>query len=284
MSGGVWTSSNTAMATVDASSGVVTGITAGTPQITYTTSAGCYKTAVFTVKALPSAITGNSSVCTGSATVLSGSPTGGTWTSNNAAVATINTTSGALTGVTAGTAVITYEGANGCYLSTTRTVNASPANITGTFTAAVGASRTMTNTTPSGAWTSSNSGIASVTSASGIVTGVTTGSALITYTVPNGCSKSVTFTVTAAKEETLSENETTTFRVYPNPVSGVLYLETSESGAFRIMSYDGKCVFATQVQTGTNVIDIPTALAAGLYVGQFSSETGNTHIVRLKVE
>ncbi len=284
ISGGTWTSSNTAVATVDASSGVVTGISSGTPLITYTTSAGCYKTATFTVKALPLAITGNSSVCTGSATVLTGSPTGGTWTSNNTAVAIINTTSGALTGATAGTAVITYKGANGCYLATTRTVNASPANITGTFTAAVGASRTLANTTPSGTWTSSNSGIASVTSASGIVTGVATGSALITYTAPNGCFKSVTFTVTAAKEDILSENEAIAFRVYPNPVSGTLHLETNESGSFRIMSYDGKCVFATQVQTGTNVIDLPIELATGLYVGQFVSDTGTQHIVRVKVE
>jgi uncharacterized protein YjdB len=284
ISGGTWTSSNAAMATVDASSGIVSGISAGTPVITYTASPGCYKTANFTVKALPSAITGNGSVCTGSATVLSGSPTGGTWASGNTAIATINTTSGALTGVTAGTVMITYKGANGCYISTARTVNAAPASITGTFTAAVGGSRTLSNTTPSGAWTSSNSAIASVTSAGGVVTGVATGSALITYTVPNGCFKSVTFTVTAAKDEIVAENGTPIFHVYPNPVSGILNLETSEAGAFRILSYDGKCVLNVHVQLGANVIELPMELAAGFYIGQFTSETGIQHIIRLKVD
>jgi uncharacterized protein YjdB len=284
ITGGTWSSSNAAMATVDASAGVVSGISAGTPVITYTASPGCYKTASFTVKALPSAITGNGSVCTGNATVLSGSPTGGTWASNTTAIAIINTTSGALTGVTAGTVVVTYKGANGCYISTIRTVNAAPASITGTFTAAVGGSRTLSNTTPSGAWTSSNSAIASVTSASGIVTGVATGSALITYTVPNGCFKSVTFTVTAAKDEIVAENGTPIFHVYPNPVSGILNLETSEAGAFRILSYDGKCVLNVHVQLGANVIELPMELAAGFYIGQFTSETGIQHIIRLKVD
>jgi hypothetical protein len=94
----------------------------------------------------------------------------------------------------------------------------------------------------------------------------------------------VTFTVTAAKDEIVAENGTPIFHVYPNPVSGILNLETSEAGAFRILSYDGKCVLNVHVQLGANVIELPMELAAGFYIGQFTSETGIQHIIRLKVD
>jgi uncharacterized protein YjdB len=281
ISGGTWTSSNTTMATVDASSGIVSGISAGTPVITYTASPGCYKTASFTVKALPSAITGNGSVCTGSATVLSGSPTGGTWASGNTALATINTISGALTGVTAGTVVITYKGSNGCYISTTRTVNAAPASITGTFTAAVGGTRTLSDVTPYGAWSSANSAIASIGAASGVVTGVASGSTLITYTLPNGCFKSVTFTVTAAKYNEQTSDQATIFNLYPNPSAGAVNIESSLAGTFLLISIDGKLLAQYEIVVGQSIITLPETLAAGVYMGRFTPIDGATKVVRL---
>ncbi len=50
--GGTWSSSAPAIATIS-SSGVVTGMAAGTATITYTLSTGCYATKPFTVNALP---------------------------------------------------------------------------------------------------------------------------------------------------------------------------------------------------------------------------------------
>lgn len=55
-----WASSNTAVATVD-SDGLVTGVSAGTATITFTTAEGCVDTEVVTILALPvtSTITSN---------------------------------------------------------------------------------------------------------------------------------------------------------------------------------------------------------------------------------
>lgn len=77
--GGIWTSSNTAVATV--SSGTVNGITPGTSTITYSVL-GCITTSVVTVNTAPAAfaVTGGGSFCASSTTGLpvglSGSATG----------------------------------------------------------------------------------------------------------------------------------------------------------------------------------------------------------------
>lgn len=67
-------------------------------------------------------ITGATSIPVGSTTTLSNAVTGGTWTSANPAVATINS-SGVVTGVSAGTSLITYT-ALGLSITTTVTVYA----------------------------------------------------------------------------------------------------------------------------------------------------------------
>ncbi|ERJ58681.1 Ig-like domain-containing protein, partial [Sphingobacterium paucimobilis] len=94
--GGVWSSSNTSVATVS-NTGVVTGVSAGTVTIRYTVTngSGCSTvvTKDITVNALPvvSAITGSNSVCIGSTVALSSTPTGGVWSSSNTSVATVST-------------------------------------------------------------------------------------------------------------------------------------------------------------------------------------------------
>ncbi|RBL88664.1 Ig-like domain-containing protein [Chitinophaga flava] len=205
--GGVWSSSNTAVATIDAS-GVVTGISAGTSIITYevTNANGCKskQTATITVNALPvvSPITGTNSVCVGVTTTLNSTTPGGIWGSSNTAVATIDA-SGQVTGVSAGTSTITYEvtNANGCKSkqTTTVTVNALPvvSPITGTTNVCTSFTTTLSNTTPGGIWSSSNTAVATI-DANGLVTGVSAGTSTITYEVTNanGCKTQQTTTVT----------------------------------------------------------------------------------------
>ncbi|WP_311202642.1 beta strand repeat-containing protein, partial [Flavobacterium soyae] len=86
---------------------------AGTYTVVATNSTtGCTSdmsgSAVVTVSALPTvSITGSSNICAGSTTTLS--PTsGGTWISNNPAVATVNATTGVVTSVAAGSATFTF--------------------------------------------------------------------------------------------------------------------------------------------------------------------------------
>ncbi len=189
-----WTSSTTSVATIN-NSGAITGVAGGTTTITYTITTGCFTTSVVTVNTSTPAITGNSPVCAGSTITLTDVLTGGTWTSTNPSVATVASGSGIVTGVAGGTTTINYLPSNGCNASIIVTVTPLLA-ITGSTSACVGATTTLGDGTTGGTWSSSNTGIATVGSTSGIVTGVASGAANITYTIPSGCSRSVSVNIT----------------------------------------------------------------------------------------
>jgi uncharacterized protein YjdB len=192
--GGTWTSSNTAVATIGSSSATVSGVGAGTTIITYTVAGGCTVTATVTVNPLPAAITGATSVCTGSATNLTDAG-GGTWSSSNTSVATV-TAGGVVTGVANGTSVITYTLPTGCLITSTMTVNAVPGPITGATTVCAGATTNLTDA-GGGTWASSNTAVATAT-ASGVITGVAAGTTIITYSLGAGCSVTTVVTVNAS--------------------------------------------------------------------------------------
>ncbi|MBS1525538.1 MAG: hypothetical protein JST19_07805, partial [Bacteroidetes bacterium] len=194
--GGTWSSSNTSVATVGSVSGIVTGVSAGTATITYTLTGGCYVTAVVTVNAPPAAITGPNFICPGGNVILSNTTGGGTWTSSNTGVATIDPVTGGVTGVATGTTVITYN-AGGCYVTTTFTVVPTPTSITGISQLCVGSSSTFTDGVPGGTWLSSSPSIASTGFLSGVVTGVSSGSATISYTLGSGCTVTMPVTINA---------------------------------------------------------------------------------------
>ncbi|WP_295117556.1 Ig-like domain-containing protein [uncultured Chitinophaga sp.] len=203
--GGSWSSSNTAIASVGASTGVVNGITAGSVSITYTvTSAGCSNnvSVPVTVNANPATptVTGDGAVCTGSNTTLTATIAGGTWSSSNTAAATISNT-GVVNGVASGSAVITYTLTNaaGCTSATTHNiiVNALPSagTLSGGTEVCENGTLTLSSTVAGGSWTSDNAGIATVSN--GLVTGITAGSTSIFYSVSsNGCTGTADVAVT----------------------------------------------------------------------------------------
>ena len=221
-SGGVWSSSDVTKATVDANTGEVTGVSAGTVQIiyTYTNGNGCSNSvnADITVNALPvvQAITADFvNMCVTSLSQMSDPTPGGTWSSSNTAVATIDPT-GLVTGIAVGTSTISYTvtNSNGC--SSAQTINVTVANlptvqnITTTapgFEVCTGSTIPLHDATPGGTWSSSNPGVASVSS-TGVVTGITSGTTIITYTISTNCgqdaSKSQQVTVNGAPSATIS--------------------------------------------------------------------------------
>jgi uncharacterized protein YjdB len=186
-----WSSSNTAIATIGGT-GVVTGVAAGTVAITYALTTGCITTTNITVMSGLSPITGNAPVCAGSTLALSHSTPGGTWTTNNIAVATVGST-GIVTGVAGGTARISYATGGGCSANVVVSVN-TILPIAGPNATCVGNTIALTDGTTGGTWSSSDASVATV-SATGIVTGVANGTAVIAYTLGNGCSRSVTVTI-----------------------------------------------------------------------------------------
>ncbi len=134
--GGVWTSSTPSVATIGASTGVVTGVGAGTTTIDYTVTSSCGGTVstsyIVTVLAGASAgtILGPTTVVAGSNITLTDGVAGGTWTSGSTGVATINATTGVVTGIAAGVAVITYS-VTACGTTSTATYTVTVTAFTG---------------------------------------------------------------------------------------------------------------------------------------------------------
>jgi uncharacterized protein YjdB len=197
---GAWSSSNSAIATVNPSTGVVYGLTAGTVNISYTvtvTRGNISRSVVrsLTVNPLPSvSVTGYNTVCPGTSTTLVAWPTGGVF--SNATSATTVNTSGVVTGVaSAGVDTIRYNytsPATGCSKTDTQVMTITPLPDPGTVTGAdsvcPGASTTFVSSgTAGGRWYSSSASYASVDSVSGVVTGVMEGGVSITYRLSGSC-------------------------------------------------------------------------------------------------
>jgi len=191
-SGGTWSSSSS-RATVVGSSGVVTGVAAGTATISYTLPTGCYATYEITINPLPSIFSGSTSVCIGLTSTLSNSITGGVWSTSSSNI-TVGSSSGVVSGVSLGTAVITYTAATGCSSMITVTVNSLPDAITGSVPVCATLSITLSDMTGGGTW-SGGLPNASVVPATGVVTGLLAGTATITYTLSTSCFATTIVTV-----------------------------------------------------------------------------------------
>lgn len=199
MAGGVWATSDPLVATVSAG-GLVVGISAGTATITYTVgSSGCpgsTASQVITVANPPAiaAITGPGTVCQGSTITLGNTTPGGTWSSSNNNVATISST-GDVTGVGAGTTLISYTVFSGCTASVTKPVVVNPlpivAAITGGNVVCIGSTLQLTNPTPGGTWSTASAGMFSGINSTGLVFPFFVGSDQAIYTVTNafGCTE-----------------------------------------------------------------------------------------------
>ena len=207
--GGVWSSSNTAVATVNAS-GVVTPVAIGLTVIKYTLGIGtCTGSAIknVTINATPVLTDNNivsTTICSSDSVLLTNTTSGGVWSTNNAAVATVSQT-GLVKGVSATTLttgiVYTVTNAYGCSAtkSSNITVNAKPAafTITGTNATCIGTSTGYSTSGNGGAWATSNSAVLRLTNTgnNATITGLTAGNSTVSYTVSNGVCSTVSSTV-----------------------------------------------------------------------------------------
>jgi len=213
--GGTWSSANSTIASVSAS-GIVSANNAGTTTISYTVSDNCNRTNVanrtITVNGLVNAgsIDGVVTLCTNTTfPFTTNGNSGGTWTSSNPSLATVNPNTGLVTpnqnGQT-GAIIISYQvnGSGDCP-SSTATFPVSiikppdPGSINGTATFCLNDSTTLASTsTYSGVWSSDNTTIATVNNV-GKVTPHSDGNATISYTitaVPGCASVSTDYPIT----------------------------------------------------------------------------------------
>ena len=298
--GGVWTTSSSLIAPIT-TGGLVTGETPGTATITYTT--GCGTPATWTVTVYPPAnagtITGLDNVCVGSGTTLADTATGGYWTSSTTTVATVDSTSGLVTGVTSGTATISYHittvcgTANAIYSITVNPL-AIVSAISGADSVCSGSSITLSDDSTGGTWTATG-GFGSVSS-SGVFTGSGSGTEIISYSISNPCGTvaatynvavHTTPTVSAVTGSTLLCNSST--YTFSDLTAGASWTSTSTSvltinavsGIATAMSTGVATVTASYTNTcGTSTATLPVTVTAipspGTISGGATVCTGST--------
>ena len=148
-------------------------------------------------------IVGNTNMCTNSSALFTDATPGGTWSSSDNTVASVDAFGYGNAGNTPGNVTISYitaPDANGCTnvatidvsvktSPTIANISPDPANV------CVGGTVTLTDATTGGVWTSLTPALASV-NASGVVTGITSGAATIQYTITPTCGTPISVTST----------------------------------------------------------------------------------------
>ncbi len=151
-----------------------------------------------TVGQLLSPITGPNTVCAGGTIALSDTAVGGSWSSTNNSVATINS-SGVVTGVSAGATVISYTRG---LCSATHTVTVTTIPITGVPVTCARGTTQLSNPVTGGVWSVSPPSVATIDPSTGLVYGVDPpgaggggGNATVTYIDPQGCKSTLAVTI-----------------------------------------------------------------------------------------
>ncbi len=213
--GGLWSTTTPAIISIGTSSGTVNALTSGIGTMVYTLPAtGCITSRNVTINATPGPITGMAAVCPGGTLTLSNAVGGGVWLSDTTTVATVGTGTGStttLTGITGGTANISYVIGGICITVAVATVNPSPAagSLSGATSLCAGATTTLASTVPGGTWSSSATSIGTINPTSGAFSAIAPGTTSITYTVSSVCG-----TATATMNITVS--------VAPTAITGSL--------------------------------------------------------------
>jgi hypothetical protein len=274
--GGSWsTSAPPTRITINSSTGVVTGVSAGTARVTYSIGTNCDVTAIVTVNPLPATIAGPNTVCSTFVVTLSDVDGPGTWAASNGNI-TIGATSGIVTGVTVGTSIVTYTLGTGCRITHTMTVNPLPSAITGPTTVCEGQVITLANVGV-GTWASGAPGIASVVNpANPYITGAGPGTAPITFTLGTGC-----YTVRSVTVNPLpAQFAVTGGGAYCTGGSGMpIGLANSASGvSYQLYRVPGIVVGIPMAGTTGTPIPFGTFTAAGTYtVTATNGTTGCTN-------
>lgn len=199
--GGLWSSSDTTIAAVDAATGMVTGRAAGNAIIYYTNqSVSCGPMSAshaITINPLPDAgtITGANGTCVGSSISLTASVPGGTWVNTHPEIATdapvamVNT----ITGVAVGGDTILYIvttptcGNDTAVKELGIVATATALPIVGDTSVCVGDTIQLSNAAGGGTWSITDETFAELVGTDGQITGLVAGHLFVQYAVNYGC-------------------------------------------------------------------------------------------------
>ena len=278
--GGTWLCGDTTVAIVS-NTGIVAGLAQGEAIVTYTVVNVCgTSTAIDTIKVQCRAdlVSGPDAVCKGSKITLTNSANGGTWISNDPAIAIVNT-GGDATGVATGEVIITYYLSNTCghsFATKQLVVDGATSIIIGGDTLCQGKTLTLFDSTDGGIWQSTDTTIATINN--GVVNGKQAGSTSISYSTNNACgaitrqktiivlAKETCDSLAGVDELNLGDG----IAIFPNPTSGIIYIQSPSKLNFALNSIDGRKIIATN---NVNSIDIGY-LPDGIYMLMFYTETG----------
>lgn len=262
--GGMWSSSNSVVGSIDASTGDFFPSSAGTTTITYTVGTS-FVTRLVTVYPAPAPIhVIKHAECIGSVAILGDTTSGGGWWSTDGSVDLLmvmhDTAYIRVNSVIGGVAVFTDT--NGCIATLSLGAAPAPPSITGTTTIHVGTTTTLSNAWAGGKWSTSNPAVAAIDSVSGIVNGVSVGTATIYYRNPCTTSTIMTILPPVGVSDPIPYAE---INVYPNPAKQILTVSAiAIINSAVITNLIGQVVYTREVNANSLQIDIST-LQKGIY-------------------
>jgi len=278
--GGVWSVNNAANVSISLT-GLVTGISAAAQsssniRYTVTDAYGCSRAVnkTITVVALP-ILTTQPSVCIGSGYNLSPA-TGGSWTSNNPAVASV-TSAGLATGLSSGTVTFTFTSntAPRCTNSTsTVIVNSKPAAAINSADISIceGASTSITgNVTASGDWSIQlNDG------------STASGSGNSPFSIPVSPSATSIYTIASLTGSSCNAaandlGGTTVVTVKAKPAAPTITVENHCDGTSTLTAanYSGMLQWSTGETTASIIVNLPREFSVTQTIDDCTSEVGS---------
>lgn len=214
----------------------------------------------------PGPILGPDSLCTGTSITLSDNYHGGTWSSSDTSLATIDTFTGLLSVIAPGMDTVTYMLANGNFATITLFIQTSPDAIIGSSYICFDSATTFYDSTGGGFWSSSNTSVATIGSSTGVVTGSDLGgTVIISYTVPNGCSAIIKDTVSYCWPAGITSISNNFTQIYPNPaVTEFAVISTDKINTISIISVTGQTIYYNCCYISESPIDI-NYIIPGIY-------------------
>lgn len=221
-----------------------------------------------------SAIDGITTLCVGDSITLTNDFSGGLW-SSIPGVASVGTSSGVVTGLSAGVSTISYT--DGTHLVTmTVTVSPTPGPITGSSSVCIGDTITLAGSISGGTWSSSSPLQAYADSTTGIVMGITAGTATITYSA-GGCTATRTLSVVSCSTAGLpGVINGAPVSIFPNPATENISVSADPTvyQTLRITNCLGQMVLQTAIQKNETSISV-AKLPAGMYYVQVTGVSGS---------